>query len=481
VTPNAAFPLSSTPTSTTDDDIDGNDDGTQTASGDEAKSAVIALTVDGEVDNEAAQGDDTTGHTQDDADDNNGNMTVDFGFVGLGSLSGNVSHEDGDGVLHPMRGVTLVLYDANGNEVARTTTDEHGNYLFEDLRLGNYTVVELQPDGYFDVRENAGGADDDNSTQTPPNVISATVDGGENDLENDFVEAHESSLGDYVWYDDDNDGVQDAEEAGVEGVMVILTDEDGNKYTATTDDQGAYRFDHLDPTKVYSVEYNLTTLPEGYDPTRADLGGDDTTDSDADEQGRVDAVTLRPGEHNPTIDMGIRPEGATGDRQYLVGTHFWVDNDDNGIYDPDVDTPIKGATVTLYHADGTPVLDEDGNPLVTTTGPDGAYHFYVEEGDYYVQFTLPQSYIDEGYDFVDQADNADNGINRNTTGRDGISQTVHVGPNGRSADLTLDAAVNCACSGITSDGGDSLSFASLLFMMFMTLSAGLFFVRREEQ
>jgi hypothetical protein len=47
--------------------------------------------------------------------------------------------------------------------------------------------------------------------------------------------------------------------------------------------------------------------------------------------------------------------------------------------------------------------------------------------------------------------------------------------------VILDAGVNCGCADVASDGGDALSMASLLAMMFLTLSAGLLFVRREEQ
>ncbi|MCC6501452.1 MAG: sortase [Anaerolineales bacterium] len=77
-TPPAAAPLSSSPgvTDTNDNSEDGDDNGIQTASGQPVTAPVILLTVDGETTNEPFQG-----GTQDDADDDNGDMTVDFGFV----------------------------------------------------------------------------------------------------------------------------------------------------------------------------------------------------------------------------------------------------------------------------------------------------------------------------------------------------------------------------------------------------------------
>ena len=45
-------------------------------------------------------------------------------------------------------GATVILTDANGTEVARTTTDANGNYRFVGLIPGSYTVTIEVPDGY---------------------------------------------------------------------------------------------------------------------------------------------------------------------------------------------------------------------------------------------------------------------------------------------------------------------------------------------
>ncbi|WP_415623866.1 SdrD B-like domain-containing protein, partial [Macrococcoides canis] len=47
-------------------------------------------------------------------------------------------------------------------------------------------------------------------------------------------------LGNYVWYDEDKDGIQDAGEKPVPGVTVTLTKPDGTKLTTTTDENGHY-------------------------------------------------------------------------------------------------------------------------------------------------------------------------------------------------------------------------------------------------
>jgi len=124
-----------------------------------------------------------------DAGENDANN--DFIEEGLGSLSGNVSYEDSTG-LHPIENVTLVLFDENGNEVARTTTDSNGNYTFINLLPGEYLIRQIQPDGYDSLREDEGGVDNDGVVLTPINEISAVVGIGENDVQNDFVEVSKS-------------------------------------------------------------------------------------------------------------------------------------------------------------------------------------------------------------------------------------------------------------------------------------------------
>ena len=77
--------------------------------------------------------------------------------------------------------------DGNGDPVT-TTTDTAGNYQFTNLTPGDYTVVETQPAGLFNVSEDEGGIDDDQPDNNTINSIAATVNPGENDANNDFVE-----------------------------------------------------------------------------------------------------------------------------------------------------------------------------------------------------------------------------------------------------------------------------------------------------
>jgi hypothetical protein len=95
--------------------------------------------------------------------------------------------------------------------VATTTTDANGNYVFNNVPAGSYTVEETNKPGYTDVGDIDGGN---------PNQISVTLTPGQSSTGNDFVDERPATLGDRVWEDTNANGVQDAGEAGIAGVTV---------------------------------------------------------------------------------------------------------------------------------------------------------------------------------------------------------------------------------------------------------------------
>jgi hypothetical protein len=154
-----------------------------------------------------------------------------------------------------------------------------------------------------------------------------------------------AALGDFVWFDDNVNGIQDAGEVGVPGVTVNLYDCFGALLaTTTTDASGYYLFSDLEPGD-YNVEF---ILPEGYAFSPQDQGGDDAVDSDADPATGIAACTnLEGGETDLTWDAGIyRPtqEGCT----LTIG--FWKTHAGFGPQD-DVVTPLL--PIWLGDAGGT--------------------------------------------------------------------------------------------------------------------------------
>ncbi len=109
-------------------------------------------------------------------------------------------------------------------------------------------------------------------------------------------------LGNYYWYDENLNGVQDSNEPGVVGIRVSLYDANGNLLRIThTDKNGQYLFCKLKPGK-YRVKFDL---PKTYLFVPANRGSDDTKDSDASRDGWSHWVTLKDGDKDLSVDAGI--------------------------------------------------------------------------------------------------------------------------------------------------------------------------------
>lgn len=134
-------------------------------------------------------------------------------------------------------------------------------------------------------------------------VVNPVPGGGASNALTFTVKTSRASIGDFVWLDLNNDGVQDANEQGVSGVTVRLLDRNGNLLdTTTTDNAGAYRFSDLAPAD-YRVEF---VAPDGYAFAAVHAIGDNDADSDADpETGRSDLVSLGAGGDTNNVDAGL--------------------------------------------------------------------------------------------------------------------------------------------------------------------------------
>ncbi|MEM7530773.1 MAG: SdrD B-like domain-containing protein [Chloroflexota bacterium] len=330
---------------------------------------------------------------------------VDAGLIparaSIGDLVFDDQNEDGvRDVGEPgIPGVTVNLLDVNGNQLDTTQTDGNGQYLFPGLDPDEDYIIEVVPPVGRDISPQDAGVPQDDTVDSDVDPTTGRtdpidLDPGEDD---DTVDAGllpvKAFLGDTVWEDTDEDGIQDEGEPGVPGVDVNLwtADDNGNPAdpvgSTTTDANGNYSFTGLNPNETYIVEF---VAPPGRDFTAQDQGGDDTVDSDANPTtGLTAPITLDPGETDETVDAGLLPATAT------ISGEVFDDLDEDGIQDG-VDPGVGGVTVNL--------LDEDGNiEDTTTTDPTGAYEFdNVAPGTYTVQVEPPADQVfspqDEGGD-----------------------------------------------------------------------------------
>ena len=111
-------------------------------------------------------------------------------------------------------------------------------------------------------------------------------------------------LGDFMWLDDNLNGIQDSNEPGVVDIKVDLYDDKGNFIKSTkTDNQGRYKFCGLSAGK-YRVKF---TQPPTYLFTIKDSGNNanDLKDSDVDRSGWSHIIDLKPGQDDMSIDAGV--------------------------------------------------------------------------------------------------------------------------------------------------------------------------------
>ncbi|NOZ49374.1 MAG: hypothetical protein GXP37_04900, partial [Chloroflexi bacterium] len=111
-----------------------------------------------------------------------------------------------------------------------------------------------------------------------------------------------ASVGNFVWFDANENGIQDSGETGIPGVEVKIFDASNNLVaTTTTDSSGQYGFSVA--TDSYTVQF---ILPAGYHFTQQNQGADPGLDSDADPtDGKTTQFGITDGEINDDLDAGL--------------------------------------------------------------------------------------------------------------------------------------------------------------------------------
>lgn len=309
-------------------------------------------------------------------------LTADFGYRGAASLGDRVWNDrNSDGVQDAgefgISGLTVELYRDLNNDgdaidpgeglVASTTTGVDGKYLFEDLIGGTYFAIVTNPPASSTPTYDLDG------TGTP-HQASRTLAGNTVATDVDFGYVGQASIGDYVWNDANNDGVQDnVTEPPLGGIRVYL-DIDGNGAfdsatdpSAITAPDGSYLIDGL-IGGTYTARVDISTVPAGYVPTY---------DRDGNASGNETTFILGPTQDLVDVDFGYYGNLTVSGRSYH-------DLDKNGAFDGS-DTGLGGVTIELYNDANNNGVVDGGDFLVysTTTASDGTYTFStVISGDY---------------------------------------------------------------------------------------------------
>lgn len=199
------------------------------------------------------------------------------------------------------------------------------------------------------------------------------------------------SIGDYVWFDTNSDGRQDASESGIDGIRVYLYASDGvTKLDSTfTSGGGKYLFDSL-----FSDTYYVKFVPNaGNKVTSYKQGADDSVDSDVDPVSGlsppivIDVEGTGKARDNMDIDAGLVPNTCTTPQTVSinsvapvcykspinlvasgtnVSTYTWTTNGTGSFTQPTV------GSSTTYYPSPTDVAVGSVTFTVTTNDPDGA-------------------------------------------------------------------------------------------------------------
>lgn len=191
----------------------------------------------------------------------------------------------------------------------------------------------------------------------------------------DFGYQPTGTVGDMVWYDDNEDGIVDEDEEGLEEVEVILTNtsvvsEDGTNYNpgeytriTYTDSDGLYSFGKI-PDGLWRI---YLTVPTDFLATYDVDGVHDNSTSFVIANGDITDVgntwCAAGSDCSMDLDFGLTPNFVNT----LTGT-VCLDNDQDGICSTGGETFPAGTSVSIFDENGTFFGQ-------MTVGNDGQYYF----------------------------------------------------------------------------------------------------------
>jgi len=234
-------------------------------------------------------------------------------------------------------------------------------------------------------------------------------------------------VGNFVWHDENMNGIQDPGELGIPGVTVKLYEVGGNGSpvsTTSTDAAGMYIFTFPGGDKNYFISFDL---PPAYQFSPQDVGANDAIDSDALPANGTSSAFAAPvvlgGSGDESIDAGMylipeegigNGEGDNGVARYSLGDYVWNDLNANGIQD-EGEEGVEDVQVELREIDL-------GNTWSTLTDAQGFYEFPdLSDGIYQLEFIAP-----EGYDFTMMYQGADRGLDSDADPETGLSSLIAV-------------------------------------------------------
>ena len=305
-----------------------------------------------------------------------------------GSISGRVflDYNDSGTFNGPdvgMSGVTITLSGGNLTSPITTTTGTDGTFRFSNLVAGTYTITETQPTTPTNQngRTIAGSA---NGNATVANTISSIVLANNQQATNYlFTEIPILTTGGFVYEDTNGNGVKNAGEPGIPGVVITLTGTSVitgaiTPRTFTTIADGSYTFNNLTPGTYSIAEAQPSAFIDGQETNGTPAAGSVTND-------KFNNINLT---STAAASGGFNfGEVKTGGIAGVV----YDDVNDDGDQAVTGEVGIAGVTIRVQ---GT---NDRGQAInrTTVTGASGAFSFPdLRPGTYRLTETQPKGYVD---------------------------------------------------------------------------------------
>ncbi|MEY3419940.1 MAG: hypothetical protein RIR48_220, partial [Bacteroidota bacterium] len=318
-----------------------------------------------------------------------GNRTdIDAGYVSTSTASiGGFVWEDlnANGIQDNgepgISGDTVFIKGESQNVIAFSLfalSDQNGRYLFSNLQAGTYFILFTKRSGFEFTDPDKGNDDiDSDAALATGKTPSITVTIGQAVRNIDAGLFRRGIIGDFVWNDLNENGLQDTNEPGLPGVILTLSNELGNSFvTDTSDSKGLYLFEKIRPGN-YTVE---AQLPSGFKAATVNTS-DNMLNSDFVTTASItktSQITIVSNNQNLNIDLGLSIVKSK------ISGVAWKDSNGNGLKDPN-EAILDNVIVSLMNVNEE-ILKKD------TTDALGVYLFVdVDPGIYKIKFSSMQN------------------------------------------------------------------------------------------
>jgi cell division septation protein DedD len=314
--------------------------------------------------------------------------------------------------------VTVQLWNGAKNQLlGSTTTNANGNYTLVAPTPGNYFVRVILPNigDSFSPKDQTDDTDDsdfndDGFTDVyvfASNLISiSSIDAGIVLFRTPTPTRTPTpiNVGNFVWDDLDQDGVQDAGEPGLSGLVVQLWNDGKTQMIDSTVTNANGNYTLVAPTPgSYRVRVVLPGAGDAFSPKDQT---DDTDDSDFNSDGFTDTYVFASNLISiSSIDAGVvvfrTPTPTRTPTPINLGNFVWDDLDEDGVQDPG-EPGLEGITVQLWNNALTQMIDS------TVTNANGNYTLVAPlPGSYRVRVLLEGNDSFSPKDQTDDTDDSD--------------------------------------------------------------------------